>query len=243
MTKSTGPALIGILDDEEAVTSLIVKTLQNYGFDARSYHDPSTFLVEFETLKHDLVILDLGLPELDGLTLVPQLRKMSPDLAIIILSGRSADADRIVGLELGADDYIGKPFNPRELVARTKSVLRRTNRPVMQKSQRRIALFGGLKYDIRTFGLTYDGGEEIMLGTAEARLLEAFLMAPNRILTRDYLLDAAGRENSLDRAVDVNVSRLRKHLQEQSSGPPIIRTVYGAGYMLTKPVQWQDTTE
>lgn len=231
---------IAIVEDEPEIAELVARTLCDHGFDVEVHSTAESFVARLETRAPDLAILDLGLPNFDGISLLPRLRAMTPKPAVIILSGRASDTDRIVGLELGADDYLAKPFNPRELVARVGSVLRRTfpSAPAVADAPRR-ALFADFAYDYGAMLLTAPDGAATMLSGSEARLLEAFLAAPNRVLTREHLLDQAAREDSLDRAIDVGVSRLRKRLAPaDANAPEMIRTIYGAGYMFTSTVTW-----
>ena len=232
-------ARIAVLDDEAEVATIVSRALAEHGYTTATYASAGTFLDSLASVTPDLIILDLGLPDMDGISLLLQLRKVTERIPVIILSGRADDADRIVGLELGADDYLGKPFNPRELVARVRSVLRRSQPDIVVESVEQAAHFYGFIYAPQLHSLTAPDGTESMLGTTEARLLEAFLEAPNRILTRDHLLQRAAREDALDRAVDVSVSRLRKRLMPLGESHNPIRTVYGAGYLFTASVEWK----
>lgn len=161
------------------------------------------------------------------------------DTAILILTGRRDTSDRVAGLEVGADDYVVKPFEPRELVARVRSILRRYERAQSGESALpgTTARFGGLTFDPARNLLTGPDGEELMLSAAEARLLSRMLQAPNRILSRDYLLE--GREATpYDRSIDVQISRLRHKIEVDPNDPQIIKTVYGAGYIFYANVEW-----
>ncbi|MEO1200175.1 MAG: response regulator transcription factor [Pseudomonadota bacterium] len=237
MTKcSSGYGNIAVVEDDENVSRVIERALTEHGYTAEAFHSANAFLDSLATRRPDLVVLDLGLPDIDGISLLSRLREIAANVPIVILSGRADDTDRIVGLELGADDYLGKPFNPRELIARVRSVLRRISTTPEIISSHGPACFAGFRYDPATFTITAPDGADTMLGTTEARLLEAFLHAPNRVLTRDQLLQQAARDDALDRAIDVSVSRLRKKLTTSGGNP--IRTVYGAGYMFTARVEW-----
>lgn len=240
MTAGRTPELIAIVEDDADVAGVVGRALMEHGYHTVLFDSAEGFLGSLTRNQPDLVVLDLGLPDLDGISLLPRLREAATEMPVIILSGRAGDADRIVGLELGADDYLGKPFNPRELIARVRSVLRRVRSPDRERQQdNRQARFGSFTYDPGTFTLIGPDGCETMLGTAEAQLLEAFLDAPNRVLTREHLLQRAARDDSLDRAIDVSVSRLRKKLTDGESSHNPIRTVYGAGYMFISPVDWR----
>ncbi len=191
-----------------------------------------------ETGAVDLVLLDIGLPGEDGLALAASLRD-KPDTAVIMITGRGAVVDRVVGLELGADDYVAKPFDMRELLARVRSVLRRTKTPVVLGGMKHGFLrFGDWRLDLLQRKLTGAGDREVALTTAEFVLLEAFLRHPLQVLTRDRLLDLmAGRQwEPYDRAVDVQVGRLRRKIESDPSDPALIKTVRGAGYMFTAEV-------
>ncbi len=235
--------LIAVVEDEPDVLCLIQLALREQGFETEGYASARALLEGLAQREPDLVVLDLGLPDLDGIALLPRLRTLSAEIPVVILSGRAGDADRIAGLELGADDYLAKPFNPRELVARVRSVLRRAGARRIDPSERSSAQFAGYSYDRGSMILASATAPDVMLGAADARLLEAFLAAPNRVLTREFLLQQIGAEDVLDRAVDVAVSRLRKKLSKEQDGAEaggsLIRTVYGAGYMFTAKVKWQ----
>jgi two-component system, OmpR family, response regulator len=190
----------------------------------------------------DLVILDLMLPGEDGLTLARVLRQETPNVAIIILTGRGEIVDRIIGLEMGADDYLPKPFHLRELLARVKSVLRRAlNRSAENQavSPRSKAKFAGWNLDLSSRELLSPSGKEVRLTTGEFDLLSAFVNNANQVLTRDRLLDLArNREGGpFDRTIDVQVGRLRRKLEEDPQRPTMIKTVRGTGYIFTPPVE------
>jgi len=184
----------------------------------------------------DLVILDLMLPGEDGLTLARVLRQETPNVAIIILTGRGEIVDRIIGLEMGADDYLPKPFHLRELLARVKSVLRRASSHSVENqaaSPRSKAKFAGWNLDLSSRELLSPSGKEVRLTTGEFDLLAAFVNNANQVLTRDRLLDLArNREGGpFDRTIDVQVGRLRRKLEEGGE-PRCIQTVRGVGYVL-----------
>jgi len=190
----------------------------------------------------DLVILDLMLPGEDGLTLARVLRQETPNVAIIILTGRGEIVDRIIGLEMGADDYLPKPFHLRELLARVKSVLRRASSRSVENqvaSPRSKAKFAGWNLDLSSRELLSPSGKEVRLTTGEFDLLAAFVNNANQVLTRDRLLDLArNREGGpFDRTIDVQVGRLRRKLEEDPQRPTMIKTVRGTGYIFTPPVE------
>ena len=187
----------------------------------------------------DVILLDLGLPDADGLGLVRELRHhwQGP---LIIVSGRGESVDRVVGLELGADDYITKPFDLRELLARIRSVLRRAPSPVPASSLAASGCeFSGLRLDTSARRLTGRDGQDIELTTGEYELLAALLKRPNQVLSRDQLMSAThGRETGpFDRAIDMQVNRLRRKIEVDPTHPQIIKSVRGAGYMLASPAR------
>ena len=189
----------------------------------------------------DVVVLDLRLPGEDGMQIARSLREQS-GIPIIILSGRKDEADRVMALELGADDYLTKPFSPRELLARIRALLRRsrsqeTVADVLQKL--RAYRFVGWELNVRVQRLTSPKGEAVSLTNQEFNLLAAFLATPQRVLSRDQLLGLSRLHDDevYDRSIDVQVSRLRKKVQPDDSQPPLIRTERGAGYVFTAGVE------
>ena len=188
----------------------------------------------------DLVILDLMLPGEDGLTLARSLRSES-GIGIIILTGRGETVDRIIGLEMGADDYLSKPFHLRELLARVKSVLRRVQSRISEApaGTRTLARFAGWSLDLAGRELTSPGGEEVRLTTGEFDLLAAFVNNANQVLSRDRLLDLARNREAgpFDRTIDVQVGRLRRKLEDDPQNPSMIKTVRGSGYIFTPTVE------
>jgi two-component system OmpR family response regulator len=190
----------------------------------------------------DLLVLDLMLPGEDGLSLCRELRGRT-QLPIIMLTARGEDVDRIVGLEVGADDYVAKPFNPRELLVRIKAVLRRAAHAPRDPSPEsvRAFVFGGCRLDTVTRTLTDAGGTEVALSGAEYRLLAVLLAAGNRVLTRAQLTELLrGRDaDPFDRSIDVRISRLRQILGDDARAPQIIKTVYGEGYVVGVGVESQ----
>ncbi len=189
----------------------------------------------------DLLILDLKLPGEDGMQIARQLRADS-DVPIIILTGRNEEADRVMGLELGADDYLTKPFSPRELLARIRALLRRsrTHETVADSVARvRAYRFADWELNVRLRRLTSPQGAVIAVTNSEFNLLVAFLAAPQRVLSREYLLNASRLHNDevYDRSIDVQVGRLRKKVQTKQAPTPLIRTERGAGYVFTATVE------
>ena len=189
----------------------------------------------------DLVILDLRLPGEDGMQIARKLREES-ELPIIMLTGRKDEADRVMGLELGADDYVTKPFSPRELLARIRALLRRSRAQETVAdglTKVRAYRFSGWELNVRLRRLTAPQGQNVSLTNSEFNLLVAFLAAPQRVLSRDQLLDLSRLHNDevYDRSIDVQVGRLRKKLEPDAAQPKLIRTERGAGYVFTASVE------
>ena len=234
------PDHILVVDDDREIRSLLGDYLEKNGFRATAVADGRAMWSALEQGRFDLVILDVMLPGEDGFVLCRSLRARS-DLPVIMLTAKGEDMDRIVGLELGADDYLAKPFNPRELLARIKSVLRR-HRAVpgnLQAEPARYLHFAGWTLDLAARILVAPTQVVVALSGAEFRLLRVFLSYPNRVLSRDQLMDlTVGREaDPLDRSIDVQVSRLRQRLDDDAREPAIIKTVRGEGYVLAANVE------
>jgi two-component system, OmpR family, response regulator len=229
------PPHVLIVDDDAAIREGLVQVFTRAGFSAAEAEDVPAMERALAGRGADLVVLDLMMPGEDGLSACKRLSgKGGPP--IIMLSALGDDADRIVGLELGADDYLAKPCNPRELVARARAVLRRGREPEAPRGD--AVRFAGFRLDLARRELNDPEGVVIPLSTGEFRLLRAFVERPQRVLTRDQLLDFAFNNDSevFDRAVDVQVSRLRRKLDSGGVGE-IIRTVRGEGYLFTaKPI-------
>ncbi|MCO4759285.1 MAG: response regulator transcription factor [Oceanospirillaceae bacterium] len=231
--------LIYVVDDEKDICDLVCTELEYYGFDIRAYQTGAQALQAIKRQPPALCIVDLGLPDMDGLALVKELCD-NANVGVLILSGRGSLPDRVLGLELGADDYITKPFEPRELVARVHSLLRRIGKDDSQPRPCNIkqARFADWTFNPATLTLTRDSGETLTLSTAEADLLGTLLRAPQQILSRDRLLGE--QAIPYDRSIDSRMSRLRKKLEADPKEPRLIKTVYGAGYMLSTGVEWID---
>jgi two-component system OmpR family response regulator len=228
--------LIYVVDDERDICDLVCSELEFFGFEMRAFHTGAQALQAVKREPPQLCIVDLGLPDMDGLSLVKAL--CDTQVGVLILSGRGSLPDRVLGLELGADDYITKPFEPRELVARVHSLLRRIKKdsaPSLTCAVKN-ARFADWVFNPATLSLKRDSGEELTLSTAEADLLATLLRAPQQILSRDRLLGE--QAIPYDRSIDSRMSRLRKKLEADPKEPRIIKTVYGAGYMLSTPVEW-----
>ena len=220
------PGTILVVDDEKNIVQLARLYLNNEGFRVESAHDGKQALEKAKALKPDLIVLDLMMPEMDGLTVCRELRKTS-NVPVIILTARGDDLDRIIGLEIGADDYMAKPFNPRELVARVKAVLRRAQG---ERDVPEVVEVGGLRIDAGSREVVLDG-RQITLRAKEFDLLTAFAQHKGTVLDRERLLRLVwGADYYGDsRTIDVHVAWLRDKLGESSVK---IQTVWGVGYKL-----------
>ncbi len=242
---SAAPITIVAVDDETAIAELIADYLGKQGFRVLTADGGPALFDLLEQQAVDLVLLDLMMPGEDGLSVCRRLRAQ-PDYAnlpVIMVTAMSEDIDRIIGLELGADDYIAKPFNPRELAARVKAVLRRSARPEPQarphnQTGERLYGFADWRLDLDAARLHNPDGEEIELTAGEFNLLTALVEAAPRVLSRDHLLDlTAGREATpFDRAIDIQISRLRQKLEPNPKAPTFIRTVRSQGYAFAETV-------
>jgi two-component system, OmpR family, response regulator len=232
-------ALVLVVDDDPAVRQLIVNYLGQHGVRAVSASGRQEVDSQFAVAEPSLVILDLRLGQDDGLDLLRAIRARS-DVPVIIITGQRRDeVDRVIGLELGADDYVTKPFSLRELLARVRAILRRQagRAPSRRESSRDLVSFGGWRLDRRARRLTDPNGTEVRLTKGEYALLVAFVDAPGRPLTREHLLQATRvHEDVFDRSIDVQILRLRRKLEMDPSAPSIIRTERGIGYVFTLPV-------
>src|SRR5438876_553350 len=224
-----------IVDDDREIRGLLAQYLEKHDFRTTAVADGKEMRRVMERSHVDLLVLDLMLPGEDGLTLCRELRSRS-QVPIIMLTARGEDVDRIVGLELGADDYLPKPFNPRELLGRIKAILRRTAHAPRDPSPESVRgfSFGGWRLATVTRTLKETSGREVALSGAEYRLLAILLAAGNRVLSRAQLTELLrGRDaDPFDRSIDVRVSRLRQILGDDARAPQIIKTVYGEGYVV-----------
>ncbi|MEO5366684.1 MAG: response regulator [Magnetococcus sp. WYHC-3] len=245
VTVSSTPVRILIVEDDEESRELLTDYLARNGCDVQAVPDGGAMWRALEGNHFDILIMDIMLPGDDGLTLCRNLRaeKGRPYLPVIMLTARGDDMDRIIGLEIGADDYLAKPYNPRELLARIKSVLRRVQAVPCGPGAREKSLeslrFSGWTLALKSQQLISDAGEVVPLTRGEFNLLLIFLRHPGEILDRDRIMeDYANREaTAFDRSIDVQIGRLRKRLGEDPKSPRIIRTVWGKGYMLTVTVE------
>ncbi|MES2021689.1 MAG: response regulator [Pseudomonadota bacterium] len=232
--------VIAVVEDDAEIGPLVAGLLRREGFDAELCASGAAFDRLRARRRVDLVVLDLMLPGEDGLSICRRLRAEG-EVPVLIVTARGDDIDRIVGLEIGADDYLPKPFNPRELVARIRAILRRT-----RDRHRVMALpvgerwdVGGFMVDTTTRTLTDPEGIDIPLTGGEFDLLVAFVRHPRRVLSRDQLLDwTRGRDaQPFDRSIDVQVGKLRRKLAAHPKGDVLIKTVRGGGYCLAAPVE------
>jgi two-component system, OmpR family, response regulator len=233
----TGKSILFVEDDRD-IRTLLADFLVREGFAVEVAEDGVGVDRALARMKPDLVILDLMLPGEDGLSICRRLRTRSA-VPVIMLTARNDDVDRIVGLELGADDYLGKPFNPRELLARIRAILRRTERPVSAAPTRRLRSFAGFVVDLDARSIDTKDGTRVPLTSSEFDLLACFVERPRRVLTRDQLLDwTRGRSaDPFDRTIDVTVSRLRKKLEgADSAAAAIVTTVRNGGYLFSAEV-------
>ena len=229
-----------IVDDDAETRSLLREYLQKQGYRVTAAADGKAMRTALQGALPDLIVLDLMLPGEDGLQLCRDLRARS-NLPVIMLTARGEDTERIIGLEMGADDYLAKPFNPRELLARIKSVLRRARSLPgnLEPEATKVFRFAGWSLEVATRDLTAADGLVVPLSGGEFKLLKIFLAHPNRVLTRDQLIELMKPRDAgpFDRAIDVQVSRLRQRLRDDAREPRIIKTVRGEGYVLAAPVE------
>ncbi|MEG0010442.1 response regulator [Aeromonas lusitana] len=228
-----------VVDDHSEIRDLLKRFLEQHGMRVSCARDGKEMKRLLDEREFDLLVLDLMMPGEDGLTLCRELRVKSR-LPIIMLTAMGEETDRIIGLEMGADDYLAKPFNPRELLARIKAVMRRTQvePQSVPETLTRDLRFDRWLLDINRRELVDEEGVGMSLSTAEFDLLKVFLERPQRVLSRDQLLDLArGREAvAFDRAIDTLVSRLRRKLERDPKNPELIKTIWGGGYLFAADV-------
>jgi two-component system phosphate regulon response regulator OmpR len=232
------PQRILVVDDDPEIRKLLARYIESQGFrvllaaNCRELHD------RLASHHVDLIVLDVMLPDGSGLEACRDLRAQRSNVPIILLTALKEDVDRIIGLEIGADDYLGKPFNPRELIARVRAVLRRRVESLPPPSEAKLYRFEGFTADPQTRRVTGPSGGDIELTGAEFDLLRTFLERPGRVLSRDQLLDLTrGRDGDvLDRSIDVLVSRLRRKLAEGGASQ-LFKTVRNGGYQLVAKVE------
>ena len=239
MTEQSRPPHILVVDDHREIRDAVTRYLEKNGFRVSAAKDAPAMDAHLKAGRFDLVVLDVMMPGEDGLSAARRLTS-SGRPPILMLSALGEDTDRIVGLEVGADDYLVKPFNPRELLARVKAILRRSERLTSlagELSGRKLT-FAGWTLNTDTRALTHDDGRRAALTTAEFKLLTAFLERPRFVLSRDQLLDiTSGRTADVfDRTIDNQVSRLRRKIEDDPSHPQIIATIRSGGYSLAADV-------
>jgi two-component system phosphate regulon response regulator OmpR len=234
-TAPTRPDRILLVDDDARIRDLLKRYLTQEGFDVLLAEDGKSLTRVMMRETADLIVLDLMMPGEDGLSICRRLRAANDSTPIIMLTAKGEDVDRIVGLEVGADDYLSKPFNPRELLARINAVLRR--RPVPEvpgapSTAHEVVRFGNFSFDLAARTL-HKGGEELTLTSGEFAMLKALVRHPRTPLSREKLAQLSrGREfEPFDRSLDVQVSRLRKLIEADPASPRIIQTVWGVGYV------------
>ena len=222
-----------VVDDEPGIVTVVRDYLEHGGFSVVTANDGPSALHAAASRGPDLVVLDLGLPGLDGLDVIRQLRRTST-VPIIVLTARGDESDRIVGLELGADDYLAKPFSPRELVARVRAVLRRA--AAASEPGDVIRVGDGVIFDVPRMVLTIDDRQIALTGT-EFQLLAVMARQPGRIFTRSQLLDAVHGVafESYERAIDAHVKNIRRKIEPDPRSPRYLQTVYGVGYRFAEP--------
>ena len=236
MTHTPPAALVTILDDEPEIRRILSDVLAEAGFRTLSFGRAREFEAALKTHRPDVCLVDLSLPDTDGLTLVHRLA-LEQGAAVIIISGRAQVQDRVTGLELGADDYITKPFDPAEVVARIRARIR-GGRAATRTSD--TAHFNGWTAHFDRYVLVDQDGEEIPFSHAEGEVLRLFLDRPKRLISRTHMQETLGGAagESFDRAMDVRISRLRTKLREDPRNPRLIKTIYGAGYIFLGDVHW-----
>ena len=241
------PRTVLLVDDDPQIRELVTTYLTGEGFDVTACPDGEAMGAAMARRPADVVVLDINLPGEDGLSLMHRLRR-EHDVGIIMLTVRDEPVDRVIGLEMGADDYLGKPFLLRELSARIKSVLRRRQQAAVPPreraepaAERHEAVFAGWRLDRRQRELFDPEGKRVDLTSGEFNLLEALVRSPNRVLSRDQLFDLTRDRDysAYDRAIDVQIGRLRRKIEPDPARPTLIKTVRGAGYMFTPAVEWR----
>lgn len=240
LTASTAPHLL-VIDDDPDVCELIVEYLGKNDMRVSTGASGNELFAALDREAIDLVLLDLKLPGEDGMQLARALRERAT-IPIVLLTGRNEEADRVMGLELGADDYVTKPFSPRELLARVRAVLRRYQVQMTlpeRDNTRRAFRFSGWELNLRTRRLTSPAGAAVELSNGEFSLLSAMCRSPRRVLTRDQLLSMSRLHEAevYDRSIDVQIRRLRLKIEADSAHPALIITERGAGYLLASEVE------
>lgn len=229
-----------VVDDHREIRDGLAKFMGEHGFRVSTAPDGKGMRRVLEESRIDLIVLDLMMPGEDGLTLCRELRGKS-NIPVVMLTAMGEETDRIVGLEMGADDYVAKPFNPRELFARVKAVLRRAQSlpETVRPPDETLVKFENWTLNIARRELEATDGTAVPLSTGEFNLLQVFVRHPGHVLNRDQLLDLTqGREAApFDRSIDTQISRLRRKIEEDPKDPKIVKTVWGGGYVFTPKVE------
>lgn len=231
-------AHIAILDDEPEIRRMLADALTDAGYRVTTFARATEFEAALNHGTPDVCLVDLGLPDRDGLAVVHRLA-LESGAAIIIISGRAQVQDRVTGLELGADDYVIKPFEPAEVVARVRARLRKGRAETTPRAPQ-VARFNGWRAEFDRYVLVAADGAEVPFSHAEGEVLRMFLEAPKRLISRAQMQETLGGAagESFDRAMDVRISRLRTKLGEDPKNPRLIKTIYGAGYIFLGEVSW-----
>ncbi len=230
-----------IVDDDPKVRSLLANCFEEESIKTIQAEDEESAMTAVKRKAPDLVTLDLHLGSENGLDIARNIKAHS-DVPIIMVTGKDDVMDRIIGLEVGADDYITKPFHVREVLARVRAVLRRAEgKPDTAENPGKVAKFAGWRVDPDRFEITQPNGSPCVLTTAEFKLLNVFLQHPKRILSREQLMDLVegGNWAPLDRTIDNQIARLRRKIEEDPANPALIKTVRGVGYSFTTDVDWR----
>jgi two-component system OmpR family response regulator len=229
-----------VVDDDEDIRDLIAGQLAQEQYEVLSAGSLTELHAAMATRAIDLIVLDLNLPDGDGLSLCRELRAQGSGVQIIMVTARGSAIDRVLGLELGADDYLTKPFEPRELLVRIRNLLRRVRSDdVARQKSARIARFGSWRLDLFQRRLIAGDERLIMLSSAEFRLLSRFIEEPNVVLSREELVPERRATAAFDRSIDLQVSRLRQKLADSPGGEGLILTVRGEGYVLASTVTYE----
>ncbi|WP_020613583.1 response regulator transcription factor [Sediminispirochaeta bajacaliforniensis] len=220
-----------LLDDDQKMNSLLIRYLEQFGFRVTAFTHPKEALMALKSQHFDIAILDVMLPDMDGFAVCKRIRK-EWDLPVVMLTARGELSDKVLGLELGSDDYMAKPFEPRELVARMRAILRRKRFAANGRGSSVILRVGSVTLNRDTYSASLSG-RPLRLTGAEFRLLDIFLSAPGQIFSRDILMDRmkGGEPGPFDRSIDILVSRLRARLDDDPADPRFIKTIRGAGYL------------
>lgn len=239
MSVASGVSHILIVDDDSRIRQMLERYLSDEGFRVTTADSGAAVRAVLQKDNPDIILLDLILPGDDGLALAQEIRQTLPEAGIIMLTGRNDPVDCVVGLEVGADDYMAKPFHLREVLARIRSLLRRVHSAKEETADRQVLSFEGWSLDLGRRRLTAADGHEVMLTSGEFDLLQAFAKHPQRVLRREQLMDIAkGREwGPLDRSIDAQIVRLRRKVEADPRKPALIKSVRSVGYVFAATVR------